>query len=111
MIPVIIESPFAGDVENNIRYAKLCVRDCLARGESPYASHLFFTQAGILDDTNPSERKLGMEAGFLWARFAHKIAVYTDLGVSSGMLAGIARHSALGIPVEFRTLDNWRLLL
>ena len=26
---VIVESPYAGDVELNIRYARACLRDCL----------------------------------------------------------------------------------
>ena len=47
---VIIESPFAGDVDKNIEYARKCVRDSLNRGEAPSASHLLYTQPGILDD-------------------------------------------------------------
>ena len=41
MILVVIESPYAGDVEANVAYAKRCVLDCLRLGEAPYASHLF----------------------------------------------------------------------
>lgn len=44
---VVVESPYAGDVERNVAYAKRCVLDCLKRGEAPYASHLFFTQSGV----------------------------------------------------------------
>ena len=29
---VVLESPFAGDVEENIKYAKKCVHDCRATG-------------------------------------------------------------------------------
>ena len=36
---VIVESPFAGDTERNIRYARACLADCLRRGEAPFASH------------------------------------------------------------------------
>ena len=32
---VIIESPFAGDVDTNVKYARACMRDSLNRGESP----------------------------------------------------------------------------
>jgi hypothetical protein len=63
---VVLESPFAGDVEANLKYARECMADCLRRGEAPIASHLLYTQPGILDDTKPEERKLGMEAGFTW---------------------------------------------
>ncbi len=46
----IIESPYAGDIQGNLAYAKRCVLDSLSRGEAPIASHLLFTLDGILDD-------------------------------------------------------------
>ena len=52
---VVLESPFAGNVEMNIHYARACMADCLARGEAPFASHLLYTQPGILDDDIPEE--------------------------------------------------------
>lgn len=99
---VVIESPLSGDFARNIRYARLCAIDCLRRGTAPYASHLLYTQ--ILDDARPEDRKLGMEAGFAWNGAAELAAVYTDLGVSGGMRAGIAVHEKRGTPVEYRTL-------
>jgi len=64
---VVLESPFGGPtidaVLENVNYAKRCVKDCLKRGEAPIASHLLFTRRGILDDTIPEERALGIEAG------------------------------------------------
>jgi hypothetical protein len=46
-----------GDLRRNIRYAQLCVLDCLQRGEAPFASHLLYTQ--VLDDgiLRPSARR------------------------------------------------------
>ena len=32
---VVVESPFAGDVEKNIEYARMCLRDCFLRGAAP----------------------------------------------------------------------------
>lgn len=105
---VAIESPYTGDVERNVRYAKACVMDCLRRGEAPYASHLFYTQVGLLDDTNPEERKLGMEAGKAWELNAVLTVIYTDLGISKGMAWGIEECEAAGRPYEYRTLgENW----
>lgn len=101
---VILESPFAGDVARNTVYARQCVRDCLKRGESPIASHLLFTQAGVLDDGNPEERRLGIMAGLAWLPHADASVVYTDHGTSPGMKQGIAAARRLGIPVEFRRL-------
>lgn len=47
MIFVIVESPYAGDVERNTAYARAAVRDCLMRGEAPFASHLLYMAYGI----------------------------------------------------------------
>jgi hypothetical protein len=106
---VVIESPFAGDVEANIRYARAAMADSLARGEAPIASHLLYTQPGILDDRNPEDRTLGIEAGLLWASRAELTAAYVDLGISSGMAAAIERSRAEDRPVEMRSLDEWEI--
>lgn len=103
---VVIESPYAGDVERNLRYVRAAMADCLRRGEAPYASHALYTQPGVLDDTKPEERSLGMWAGFYWGEKADATVVYMDLGMSAGMLAGIARAEAHGRPVERRTLGG-----
>lgn len=110
MTRVVLESPFAAPtpegVQANIKYARRCVRDCLNRNEAPIASHLLFTQEGILDDTKPEERALGMKAGFAWNVKAEKVVVYTDRGISKGMHAGVALAKKYGIPVEYRAIDN-----
>jgi len=105
---VIIESPYAGDVERNLRYVRACMADCLARGEAPYASHALYTQPGVLDDGVPEERRLGMRAGFAWREMADATVVYTDIGMSRGMEEGIADAVAECREVEYRTLgDEW----
>lgn len=102
---VILESPYAGNVERNTEYAKAAMLDCLGRGESPLASHLLLTQ--VLNDDVPTQRQLGIDAGLAWGAAAHATVVYTDLGVSHGMAQGIgdARHH--GRPVEYRSLAGW----
>lgn len=101
---VIVESPFAGDVNRNVTFARDCLADCLARGEAPFASHLLYTQPGVLRDEIPEERARGMVAGFAWGDVAHATVVYTDLGISEGMQKGINRAKNLGRPVEYRTI-------
>lgn len=83
----MVESPFAGDVERNVTYARRAMADCLQRGEAPFASHLLYTQPGVLDDNVPEERRLGIEAGYAWARGADAVAFYLDYGWSPGMIA------------------------
>lgn len=105
--PVVIESPYAGDVERNVAYARAAMADCLRRGEAPYASHLLYTQPGVLRDEIPAERVAGIAAGFAWRRVARKTVVYTDLGISGGMRAGIQDAEDVGRPVEYRTIEAW----
>jgi hypothetical protein len=103
---VIIESPYAGDVERNLRYARAALADCLRRGEAPIASHLLYTQPGVLDDTKPDERKLGIAAGLAWGRVAEATVVYDELGLTRGMAEGIGRAHVEGRPVEVRRLGG-----
>lgn len=104
MTRVVIESPYAGDVEANLAYARKAMLDCLSRGEAPLASHLLYTQ--VLDDTIPEYRELGIEAGFAWNELADIVAVYTDRGISLGMYRGIQVATAHDIPVEYRQLED-----
>lgn len=98
---VVIESPYAGDVALNEKYARACMKDCLKRGEFPIASHLLYTQPGILDDTIPEERALGVAAGFAWADKADYVVFYMDRGWSLGMIAAYQRYRKNGPPVRF----------
>lgn len=82
---VIVETPYAGDIERNVHYARLCLHDCLVRNEAPFASHLLYTQASVLDDGVPEERSLGIQAGLSWGSVAEATVVYVDYGISTGM--------------------------
>ena len=101
---VIIESPYKGQIERNLAYAKECMLDSLRRGESPFASHLLYTQ--VLDDEIPDERIMGMQRAFNWYRCADLMAVYLDNGVSSGMQKGMEMAEHFKIKIEYRSLLN-----
>lgn len=101
---VIIESPYAGDVERNVEYARQCVRDSLCRGEAPIASHLLYTQPGVLRDEVPEERKLGIDAGLAWRRVADATVVYMDYGISGGMEYGIKAAADAGREIVYRCI-------
>ena len=105
---VIIESPFAGKIKRNIKYARECVRDSLLKREYPIASHLLYTQKGILDDSKPEERKLGIKAGLSWGKFAELTAVYIDFGISEGMKFGIKIAKQENRKIEYRKIKNGR---
>lgn len=107
MIPVIIESPYAGATEENLTYLRACMRDCLHRGEAPFASHGLYTQYGVLDDKDPEERKLGIAAGFAWRALVRKTVVYTDRGITDGMRAGIEHAKKMTWhTIEYRELGH-----
>ena len=112
---VVIESPFKGQnykaTKLNILYARACIRDSLERGEYPYASHLFYTQSGILDDRIKEERSLGIKAGFAWGSLAKKTIIYTDMGISKGMEKGIKEAQKDGKEIEYRELPNFKEFL
>ena len=103
MTPVVIESPYSGDVRENTAYLLDCILDCLNRGEAPFASHLMYTM--VLNDNDPDDRKLGIHAGFCWRQAAGaKTVVYTDLGISAGMEAGVVDAVSHGLEVEYRRI-------
>lgn len=105
---VVIESPYASPDPilkmRNRFYLDDAIRDCLRRGESPYASHLMLTS--VLDDNIPEERARGISAGFEWARVCDLVAVYTDLGISKGMSLAISIHAAAGREISYRKLSE-----
>ena len=100
---VIIESPYAGDIEANKAYLQRCIRDSLFRGEAPFASHQMYTDA--LDDSDPDQRRQGMLAGLRWLWCADAVVVYGDRGISPGMQWAISQATS-HMTVEYRKLNN-----
>lgn len=105
---VVLESPYAAahgrTVEDNVDYARKCLRDSVRRGEAPIASHLLFPQA--FDDAKKEERDTCMAAGHAWIGVAEAVVCYEDYGISPGMIVGVNLAISLGIPVIYRTLDD-----
>ncbi len=102
----VLETPFAGDVEGNIKYARACMKDMLLRKEAPYASHLLYTQEGVLDDTVPEERELGIYAGFAFKHMEGIHTVfYTDRGMSGGMQLALDYCIEHKMSYELRSLE------
>jgi hypothetical protein len=109
LIPVILESPFAGPTERiraeHARYLEACILDCLTkRGYAPFASHGLYPR--VLDDMVATDRALGMLAGFAWIALADHTVVYTDRGISGGMQAGITAAVLAGKRIEYLRLGH-----
>lgn len=114
MMRVVIESPYAGESENQIKvneiYGEFCMRDCIVNyNETPYASHLLYTRKYVLKDKDPVQRKLGIEAGFFWRDVSTKTVFYVDLGMTPGMNLGIDDCEKKGNKYEVRHIhpDLW----
>lgn len=106
---VVIESPYAGDVENNVEYARKAMLHSLELGEAPYASHLLYTQ--VWDDLDPEQRKAGIKAGVEFHRVADKVAFYCDRGISGGMRFAFenrldVKSSLSSFDIELRLIED-----
>lgn len=109
---VVIESPYGSrpdgsraspaEIRVNVEYLDACLLDSLRRGEQPFASHGLYTRA--LRDSNPQERRIGMEAGFAWGELAQVRVFYVDRGWTSGMEEGRQEAIRLGQRTEVRRL-------
>lgn len=101
---VIVESPYAGDKERYVAYARRCMKDSLVRNESPLLSHLLYPQ--VLDELRPQERQWGIEAGLAWLPAADAMILYLDYGESSGMMSARRYAEMLRITVEERFIGK-----
>lgn len=105
---VIVESPFAGHRDMNADYLKACLRDCVNRGEVPFASHGFFVH--FLNEDLPDEREMGIKMGYDFWEKADKVVFYMDLAMSKGMQSALIKAFAENKPIERRQLpeDMWQ---
>lgn len=92
---VVIESPLAGDWQNNFRYALWCARAVWLRyGHSAIASHLI--NPWYMDDTVLRERQAGIDNEWVWGDKEAPHWFFTDLGMSRGMVLALDRCEANG---------------
>lgn len=105
-----VESPYSTSngksIEENLEYARKAMWSILVMGDTPYASHLLYTQPGVLNDAIPEERELGIQAGLEMYRQkkSDACAIFVENGITLGMLHGIKVALENEIPVEFRSI-------
>lgn len=58
---IYVASPYAGDVETNMEYAKQACRTVMESGNAFFAPHLLYPS--VLDDAVPAERQLDIDMG------------------------------------------------
>lgn len=94
---IYICSPYAGNIEENIRFARAACRHAAKQGFTPVAPHLLYPQ--FLNDAVPAQRDAGIRMGLrllsacdeLW-RCGYRI--------SAGMEKELAEAKCLKIPVR-----------
>lgn len=99
---LVIESPYAGDVERNVAFCEAVCRYACMQGYAPMASHLLYTR--FLDDNVPDERTHGIDAGLAWAKHAEEAWFCLRAGdeMSRGMRYALERHRHEGRPYRFK---------
>ena len=94
---IYVASPYAGDVEKNVEYAKQACRTVMESGYAFFAPHLLYP--AVLDDMIPEERQAGIEMGLTLLCWCDELWVFGPT-ISSGMQAEIAEAERLRIPVR-----------
>lgn len=85
---VYICSPFAGDIDTNVKAARAYSRFAVEAGYIPIAPHLLFPQ--FLNDEDPKERQLGLFFGNALMSKCSEVWVFGSR-ISPGMDAEIKR--------------------
>ena len=85
---VYICSPYAGEMESNIKAAQKYSRFAVGKGYIPIAPHLLFPQ--FLNDADPAERKLVLFFGNALMSKCSEVWVFGER-ISTGMEAEIKR--------------------
>lgn len=97
---VFICSPFAGDMEGNMKRAREYSRFAVSKDCIPIAPHLLFPQ--FLEETDPAGRELGISFGLVLQSMCREMWVFGDT-VSKGMAVEIKKAGERGIPIRYFT--------
>lgn len=94
---IYICSPYAGNIEENIRFARAACRYAAKQGFTPVAPHLLYPQ--FLNDAVPAERDAGIRMGL---RLLSACDELWRCGprISAGMEKELAKAKRLEIPVR-----------
>ena len=99
---VYICSPYAGDVESNVRAAQRYSRFAVDRGYLPIAPQLLFPQ--FMNDRDVKERQLGLFFGNVLMSKCAEVWVFGSR-ISSGMEAEIERAKRKNYTVRYFNSD------
>ena len=95
---VYICSPYAGDIENNVEFAKAACRYAIEHSNAPLAVHLLYPL--VLNDAVPEERKIGIQMGLRVLSSCEELWVFGDK-ISHGMELEISEAKRMGMPIRY----------
>ena len=95
---VYVCSPYAGDVETNVKNAKRYSRFSVDENAIPVTPHLLYPQ--FMDDGNPKERELALFFGNVLMSKCAELWVCGDT-VSNGMAAEIERAKRKNYTIRY----------
>lgn len=94
---VYICSPFAGNIESNIWFARAACLYAANQGCAPVAVHLLYPQ--ILDDNVPTQREIGIRMGLRVLASCDELWICGSR-ISHGMSCEITEAERIGIPIR-----------
>lgn len=103
MMLVYICSPYAGDIRENIKFARAACRHAIEKDCAPIAVHLLYPQ--LLDDAIPAEREQGIRTGLRVLAACDELWVCGER-VSQGMTCEITEAKRLGIPIKIISAEQ-----
>ena len=95
---VFICSPFAGDVERNIRKTRGYCRLAVSRNAIPFAPHLLFPQ--FMDDDDKEARDYGIFMGLVLMGKCQELWCFGDY-ISKGMAIELEKAKARNMVIRY----------
>ena len=99
---VYICSPYAGDVERNVRQAQAYCRFAVQKNCVPIATHLLFPQ--FMDDTDPVQRQQALFMSRLLLTKCNEVWVFGET-ISQGMASEIRKAESRNKRIRYFTKD------
>ena len=99
---VYICSPYAGDVERNVRQAQAYCRFAVQKNCVPIATHLLFPQ--FMDDTDPVQRQQALFMSRLLLTKCNEVWVFGEM-ISQGMASEIRKAESRNKRIRYFTKD------
>jgi len=107
---ICVESPCGSSdkdiFESNRLYLKRCMRYVFDKRCKPIASHALYAFSGMLDDSNPKDRALGIKAGLELNSLADEAWFFTDYGMSPGMKKALDHWISVGKDVRILSIGR-----